>query len=360
MFDRGEVVTTGVYGDMFGQWVSAYAPIRDSLGRVVALLEADYRVQQVLDQLWRELLEFLLFTWVGLTVTFLLARRLSTRLAQPLQELTAAVDAAAAGDNERELPKDAPDEIGRLARHFGVMREAIQRARMNERLAVVGQMAGSLVHDLRGPIQVISGNAELLPGEEEPQERAKMATRIVEQGRRMEAMCQDVLEFTRGRHTLAFSSFAASSLVDDVLADLAPVAARRAVRLARGPTSEQQVSGDADKLRRVLYNLGKNAIEAVGSGKTVELGCSVEAERWKLTVRDEGPGIPPEVAERLFQPFATHGKSGGTGLGLAIVKSVADAHGGSVRFETAAGSGTTFSVELPRAPAAPSPKPAAG
>ncbi len=209
-------------------------------------------------------------------------------------------------------------------------------------------MAASLVHDLRGPIQVISGMSELVQGEDDENERVSMAATIHEQSRRMEAMCHDLLDFSRGEYELRPSSFRASLLLEEVMRELEALAMARQGRLSVAISSDTVISADMDKLRRLIYNLGKNALEVTPPDGVVEFGCSASDTSWSFYVKDAGPGIPSDMAERLFEPFASQGKAGGTGLGLAIVKRIAEVHGGTVRVESVPGGGSTFIVDVPR------------
>jgi signal transduction histidine kinase len=108
-----------------------------------------------------------------------------------------------------------------------------------------------------------------------------------------------------------------------------------------------KVWGDQGKLARTLVNLIRNAGEAM-EGK-VEIRAQAVGSMVQLEVADNGPGIPPVIRDRIFEPFVTAGKTGGTGLGLSIVKKVVERHGGRVTFQTQSGVGTRFIVELPRA-----------
>ncbi|MBI2944920.1 MAG: HAMP domain-containing histidine kinase [Candidatus Wallbacteria bacterium] len=346
-FDEGKVVTTGVYSDRYGSWLSAYAPVRNKQGRVVALLEVDYKAEELAAILRRDAAQSAVVWLLGLTVTGLLALRLSRQIAEPLTHLTAAVDAAASGDESHELPTDAPAEIGLLVRRFGEMRDAVANARRQERLAVVGQMAGTMIHDLRGPLTVLMGMTELMQDEEDGIARKQLGVRVFEHINRIEAMARDVLDFSRGVSNMERSRFRAASVLESVAADLASIATRKGVVLRVDPEWDGLVWGDQEKLLRLAHNLVKNAIEATPAGRRVVVRTRAGAGRWQLLVEDEGTGISPQVAARLFEPFATHGKSGGTGLGLAMVKSVAETHGGSVTHAARPGGGTVFRVELP-------------
>ncbi len=348
VFEHGESVVTGIYEDSYGKWISAYAPILDSSGKVVALLEADFKVQRLMDELRTEINQFARLLLLFMLLAIWLAWREARKLTEPLNQLTTAVDAIALGDDTAPIPDSAPGQIGRLAHRFESMRRTIAASRKSDQLAMVGRMAASLVHDLRGPLQVISGMSELVQGEDDEQERVAVAGKIYEQSRRMESMCRDLLDFSRGEYELRPSSFRSSTLLEEVVRDLEAIAMPRRGRLAVSISSDTVVCADMDKLRRLLYNLGKNALEVTPPDGVVEFGCTTNHTTWSLHVKDEGPGIAPEMAGRLFEPFATQGKASGTGLGLAIVKRIAQAHGGSVRVESTPGNGATFIVDLPR------------
>ncbi|MBI4870051.1 MAG: HAMP domain-containing histidine kinase [Candidatus Riflebacteria bacterium] len=347
VFERGELVTTGVYEDRWGSWMSAYAPIVDSAGHVVALLEADYRAEELSAMVLRDVRDNLLLWLLGLALTVVLGNRLSRQLTMPLAQLTRAVDATGEGEEHHPLPLEAPAELGMLARRFQAMREAVAQARARERLATVGQMAGAMIHDLRGPLMVVSGMTELIQGEDSAEERADLVRRVLEQVRRIEAMARDVLEFSRGTSHLELGRFRAAGLVDGIAEDATLLARQKGVQLRVETGWDGEVEGDPDKLRRVTYNLTKNAIEATPSGKSVVLKVSGGEGRWQMQVCDAGPGLPPEVANRLFEAFATHGKKGGTGLGLAIVKSIVERHSGTVTHRPGPEGGAVFSVDLP-------------
>ena len=109
------------------------------------------------------------------------------------------------------------------------------------------------------------------------------------------------------------------------------------------------------RLLRLVQNLVSNAVDALGGkpGGHIEVRARVRDSILYLTVRDNGPGIPDAVKDRIFEPFVTHGKKGGTGLGMAIAQSVVTAHRGTITFVTAAGEGTEFIVQLPQTSASP-------
>lgn len=347
VYERGNPAVTGVYRDEYGTWISAYAPVKDSLGRTVALLEADYKASEIIAMIGRDAVELGAIGVAGLVLTLLLTLRLSRKLTRPLEELREAVDAAAEGDIAYPVPLDAPHEIGVLAKHFAGMRDDLQSMHRQERLALVGRMASSLLHDMGGPLMNLNGLAHLMAHSAEESARLTLNRRILAQVDRIQAMGREVLDFASGEVRLIRSEIRPDELLAVVREDLASMSAGLRVTVELKQDCRRTVWGDQERLRRLLFNLVRNAIEASPPDGIVHLGAESDCERWTLTVQDQGPGIAGEMAGRLFEPFATHGKARGTGLGLAVVKSVAEAHGGDISVESFLGRGTTFRVRLP-------------
>ena len=106
---------------------------------------------------------------------------------------------------------------------------------------------------------------------------------------------------------------------------------------------------DEGKIRRMIFNLARNAREAMDGGGRVALGFDLDTSRDEvvITVTDNGSGIPVQIQDRLFESFVSHGKSEGTGLGLAMVKKIVDEHNGSISF-TSMSAGTSFQIRIPR------------
>jgi signal transduction histidine kinase len=144
-------------------------------------------------------------------------------------------------------------------------------------------------------------------------------------------------------------------VLDSALETFRDRAARGGVEVVRQFDCEGALRGDAEKLRRVFINLVGNGIDALeesGIDKPrieIALGENLAGTEVWVRVRDNGPGIDPEVAERIFNPFFTS-KEGGTGLGLAITKKLVDAHGGSIEVDTELGHGTEFVLTFPKDP----------
>ena len=207
----------------------------------------------------------------------------------------------------------------------------------SERMAALGTMAGMLAHDLRGPMTVIKGYAEtLIEGPVSPDDLRTRATLIVQMVDRLERMTRETLDFARGGSRLARRPVAVPALLDDLLGTVAEeVPTLEVVRESTAPEATAWV--DVDKLRRALGNLAANARDAMGGAGRLHVHAAVEPSSGRagaaslvLLLADEGPGVPDEIRERLFEPFVTRGKKGGTGLGLAVARRFVEDHGGSL------------------------------
>jgi len=227
----------------------------------------------------------------------------------------------------------------------------------SERMAALGTLAGMLAHDFRGPMTVIRGYAEtLMEGElpaEQVRERAALIARMVD---RLERMTAETLDFAKGGARLARRALPLGRLLEEICAGLAiEEPGLELVRDFQVPAAAE-AAFDLDKLRRALGNLAANARDAMGGRGRLHLiarllpaaGADPAATRLSLTVADEGPGVPPQLAERVFEPFVTQGKKRGTGLGLAVARRFVEDHGGRIEL-LPEGPGARFRLLLPLA-----------
>ncbi|MCK5803054.1 MAG: cyclic nucleotide-binding domain-containing protein [Lentisphaeria bacterium] len=216
-----------------------------------------------------------------------------------------------------------------------------------ERLTLVGRMLSGILHDFRNPLTVVRMCAEIIVMRGVEPETVEDCQIIVEQLDRITRMTDDVLAFTENQTT-----------INPMPMDVAKLLARFE-RLNRTYIEKQNVNltivgepctiqADEDKLLRVLQNLVYNAVDAVSAGSTITIRQENREDTVVLHVTDDGPGLPEEIQDHLFEAFATHGKRNGLGLGLAVAKSIVSIHEGTITFTTKQGEGTTFHVELPR------------
>lgn len=215
------------------------------------------------------------------------------------------------------------------------------------RLAAIGQMLSGVLHDLRNPLTVIGGYAEMMASEADPQKRAEMSSQILAQLGHISAMQNETLAFVRGEKSILAQTVSLVEFMGKVVEQLQSQFATSGVDLEVHVGYEGFARFDENKMKRVILNLSNNAIDAMPEGGRFTLSVDREGDELVFRAKDNGPGIPSEVAERLFESFVTSGKKHGTGLGLAIVKTIAEEHGGTVSCKTQLGKGASFEVRLP-------------
>ena len=217
----------------------------------------------------------------------------------------------------------------------------------NERLSAMGEMVASLAHQVRTPLATALlyasqlGRAALSDAD-----RERMAERILERLRNLERQVSDMLLFARGGAAI-LEPLALAGLIDGLAQTLAPQLAASGCRLHidnRAP--DAVLAANREALTGALLNLLENAITVCSGSGEIVLEIESADAAIDIRVRDNGPGIAPEIAARVFEPFFTT-RASGTGLGLAVVQAVAQAHGGTVWVESAPGEGATFGLRLP-------------
>lgn len=226
-----------------------------------------------------------------------------------------------------------------------------QRAANEEKLR---QFVADASHELRTPLTSIRGYAELwrAGGLRDPQELGEGMRRMESEAQRMGLLVDDLLLLARldqGR-PLETAGLRLDKVVDDAVRDARAVEPDRPIDLEADPVT---VTGDDHRLRQVVSNLLANARLHTPPGTPVHVTVRAAGDRVRLEVADEGPGLEPDVAARVFERFyrgdpARTRARGGSGLGLSIVAAVAEAHGGRVSVDTAPGAGARFVVDLPR------------
>lgn len=240
---------------------------------------------------------------------------------------------------------------GRVAPAIELARYREQQLR-EERLVAIGHLLAGVLHDLRTPMTVISGFAQLMVDADQPT-RAAYAERILSQFDVMSAMAGEVLGFARGESQLLVRKVYLRKFMREIEEHLRHELAERPIVLQCDLGYQGTAYFDENKLRRAIHNLARNAVQAMPQGGRLTLAVAVSGDQLVLTCSDTGMGVPEEVRDRLFEAFATAGKADGTGLGLAIVKRIVDEHGGTVSCQSQPGQGTTFTIALPLRTAAP-------
>jgi signal transduction histidine kinase len=228
-----------------------------------------------------------------------------------------------------------------------VLRQSREEAERKARLATIGQLMAGLLHDLRTPLTVIAGYAEMMASENDLETRSEMSRAILAQLENVSAMQQETLAFARGERTVFVRRVYLQAFMKDLAEQLEQEFAGTDIecKVSTGYTGPARF--DETKLRRAIFNLARNAIDAMPKGGRFLVSVEREGDELVFRAQDNGPGIPPEIADRLFESFVTSGKKHGMGLGLAIVRKIAQEHGGAVSCKTKPGKGTTFEIRIP-------------
>jgi signal transduction histidine kinase len=229
---------------------------------------------------------------------------------------------------------------------LGKSREEEQR---KARLAMIGQMMSSVVHDLRTPMTIISGYAQLMSEEDDAMERQKSCNVILKQFDSINAMIQETLSFAKGGLSILKRRVHLNTFLQEISDYLSKDFTGKQIELKLSATYKGAVKMDENKMKRLIYNIARNAAQAMPDGGKFTIATEVEEVTRFVVFKfsDTGVGIAPEVADKLFGSFVSYGKRDGTGLGLAMVKKIAEEHGGDVSFKSKPGKGTTFIVRIP-------------
>ena len=296
--------------------------------------------------------------WLGLGALLvpLLVLVVRRRVWRPLHELEAGLAQVADGDLTVGVPVRGSDELGRLAEHFNAMTRVLRdRAEEQGRFAAAGELLAGVAHEVNNPLMAIAAHAEnrLADPAFEGEQRSEM-TQILRQARRATKLLRGLLRFVHATDRDVTNV----NLNDVVRGALDLVSYRFGVdEITVGgqlDASLPPVQGDAIKLEQVVVNLLSNAIDAL-RGVTPPRHLSVDT--WvrdgqvSVAVGDNGRGVAPDIAPRLFRPFATTKGRRGTGLGLYISRQIAREAGGDLTLTSPPGFGARFVLSLPLAPA---------
>ncbi len=294
---------------------------------------------------------------------------LAARAFRPVVAITEAARQISESDLNRRLNLDRRDELGRLAGTFDQMLARLQAAFERQR-----QFTADASHELRTPLTIVDLEASrALAAMRSPEEYKRVLTVIQSENAYMAALVNDLLTLSRmdaGRLVMDLEDVDLGDVAAEVVERLTPLARRTSVELSTGEFPELVVKGDRRYLMQTLTNLVENAIKYVrAQTKRVRLELGSEQEGasaigW-VSVEDNGPGIPAEHLERLFDRFyqvdqarsrnleppgdssGEDPRTSGAGLGLSIVQAIAQAHGGKVTVSSEVGRGTRFELRLP-------------
>jgi signal transduction histidine kinase len=343
-------------GDGVIEYAARMKPLLDIEGKPIGelwILRSFESARERIAALRRNvILLWLVAIGAGLILTYLLARR----IVEPVKELDRAAAEVARQNYGHRVKVVSQDELGRLARTFNAMCASIQQARQElirqERISTIGRLSSSIVHDLRNPLAAVYGGAEMLVDAElAPVQVKRLAANIYRASRRIQELLQDLLNVSRGN-----ARGAEICKLSDVAAAgceaLRAAAEAQNVRVAVEIPDEIELPLERNRMERVFANLVGNALEVMPAGGEIRITARAGDGFVVAEVRDTGPGIAPEIRDRLFEPFVSAGKKNGLGLGLALSRQTVLDHGGDMSAESEPGRGACFRLRLPAGAAA--------
>jgi two-component system, NtrC family, sensor kinase len=356
---------------------SSVRPLLDRSGAVVAVMEVVQPWEFVVAERTRTRLRFILNTlalFAALTlVIVLLVRRL---IARPLNRFIVAVQALGRGELGYRTTEGGGAELAGLAREFNRMAAQLEQARVRledeaeervmlarrlretEKLAVVGNLAAGLGHEIAAPLHVIRGRAAMVQRKAEDPATRRNLHIITEQIDRITLIVRNLLDFARRREP-RLERVDIGNVLRGVAEFLEPELERADVTLCWKGDVSAAIHGDSDLLHQVFINLLMNSVHVMTGReqpRRIEISVSTGTpdEDWiTIAVADTGPGLREDIAQRVFEPFFTTKQPGeGTGLGLAVALSIVEDHGGVISAGNQEGGGACFSIRLPGASSA--------
>jgi two-component system NtrC family sensor kinase len=373
----GTRVAADVYDQVVGQgrrwlgrafvvddwYIAAYDPIRDAGGRVVGMLYVGTLESPYLEMKRASTLLFLGITLSGAALTIGFSYVLSQRMSEPLRQLVTASRRLAHGELDTKVAVPAVAEFAELADGFNAMAAALRKrdeklqefARKkimeSERLALIGQLAADVAHELNNPLQGIVTYSHLLRERGAANEAAQgWVEKIIIQADRSTQIIRGLLDFARPR-TPNKRPTKVNVLLEECIALVENQALFHNIEVVKQFGADvPEVVIDPSLMQQVFLNLIINAAEAMdGGGRLALTTCHDPIARTvEVGFVDSGHGIRPEDVDRVFEPFFTTKEVGhGTGLGLAISFGIVKEHHGSISVESEIGKGTAFTVSLP-------------
>ncbi|MFO0598460.1 MAG: ATP-binding protein [Myxococcaceae bacterium] len=341
--------------------VAAFARVDNGVGAVVVEVPRD-EVFKATTELSRRSLLFAVGT---VSLALVLAVLLGRRVTRPLNDLQKTLLVISRGEFGVEVPVAGPREIQQVGTALNEMsRELVRRSEelqrtnaqlvQSEKLSAVGELAASVAHEVKNPMVGIVGFAQLGQESSDLAELHEYFKLIEADAFRANKILQNLLEFSRPPE-MEFETLALNDVVRGSAALCVHQLQMQGVKVElQLPEGLAPIKGNSNQLRQVLLNLMLNAGQALEQSpqKLITVSTRAAEQFVEIVVADTGPGLAPDVKEKLFKPFFTTKRRGqGTGLGLSVSRTIVEAHRGQIRADGAPGQGATFVIRLPAAAA---------
>lgn len=292
---------------------------------------------------------------VGAALIVFLFYRLSRQLRLRIGLLVSGAEAISSGQLDHRIVEQGSDEIASVSHAFNAMsrklQEYLERAVRMERLAVLGEFASGIAHEIRNPLAAIKTSVQALARREQDPRRTQLLAEMEGEIDRLARVVSDLVDFGRP-HAPAPGVVPVRELFRRIAAAVEAEALARGLHFSCHGNSDLAVWADPDHLHQIVLNLVLNAVQATPAEGAVVLRATATDAQVAIEVRDTGCGIPAPLLGRVCDPFFTT-KTRGVGLGLSISRQLCELNGGQMTLDSAPGQGTVVRIALPLPPVAP-------
>lgn len=344
-------------------YITAYEPIKTIHGRIIGILYVGLLEEKYSDIKRQTIVTVLIVTALGLIASLAVSYLLSKNMSRSVGKLVSASRKMAKGQLDVHVTVKSRDELGELAGAFNFMASALKerdeklkefatkKIMESERLALIGQLAAGVAHEVNNPLQGILSYSCLLVENIDPDDpNRELVEKISKQAMRCKNIIRGLLDFSR-QTAAEMKYYQVNSLVRESLSLVERQSIFHNIELAKNIDADlPNTILDPSQIQQVLINIIINAAEAMeGQGRlTVATRTDPSKKFIEVEISDTGVGISKENLERIFDPFFTTKDAGhGTGLGLAISFGIVKKHGGTIQVDSELGKGTTFILRLP-------------
>lgn len=290
-----------------------------------------------------------------LMTTLILAALLVTPIAQAITQPLVKLTQFVRGFTQNQValpPKSGPPEVKELGIAFEKMMQDLAKSQANltraAKLAVVGEMAAAMSHEVRTPLGILRSSADLLLREPKlSKEGREVLGFIISETERLNKLVSSLIDAARPRLPVLVN-LNLTEVVSNTIALLLNQAKAKRISIIFNQTESIETLADKDQMTQVLMNLLMNAIQILPNNGKIQVNLQNNKDSVMLEVMDDGPGILTENQAQIFEPFFTQ-RAGGVGLGLAVVRQIVQAHKGDISYQTSPWHGAQFTITLPKA-----------
>ncbi len=341
-----------------GEIIGGFAPV--GLGGLIAIAQVPKSAVYLTT---RELLSNMLYlSLILLSLAAIMSLAWSRLITRPLERLAKATQEVGQGHFDINIVPSSRDEFGELAESFNTMAteltgrdQTIKKTQsalvQSEKMSAFGQLGAGIAHEVKNPLAGILGLAQLSLRKLDKDSQIYSNIALIEkETKRCQMIMENLLRFAR-KEEVAFDRVNVPEVIEATAAIVAHQLEINQVHLIQEVEPDlPQVEGNANQLQQVLMNLAINAQQAMKDNPgTVTIRVDLDGlDNVQIQVIDDGPGMPPSIAKRVFDPFFSTKPSGeGTGLGLSVSYGIIQEHNGSIRVDSTPGEGTVFTIVLP-------------